>query len=186
MVCRTCGRIIANENANFCEYCGTATNESREGGMDYRGYGGDEEENATYRESSGQAEGGYGFGQGTYKRSAYGPASGYGRGTVGDPGLAGILNGTAGLAEAENSMSFLHWIVIMLLPFLPMIGMFAYLAVLLIWAFGRTASKTRKNWARATLVITAVSFFMMIYMLQSMLGSEGMAELMNSMLGGRV
>ena len=24
MVCRTCGRQVSNETANFCEYCGTS------------------------------------------------------------------------------------------------------------------------------------------------------------------
>ena len=61
--------------------------------------------------------------------------------------------------------------------------MFAYLAVLIIWAFGHTASTTRKNWARATLLVIAISFFMIMYMFQSVLGGEGMAELMNSMVG---
>lgn len=156
MVCRTCGRVIANENANFCEYCGTAINANREGG----GYTGENTEN-----------------------SSYGETSGYAKGSAGDPGLVGILNGTAGTAEAENSMSFSHWIVVMLLPLIPMIGMFAYLAVLLIWAFGRTATKTRRNWARATLLITLVSFMVLMYMFQSVLSSPGMAELMNSMMG---
>ncbi len=188
MVCRACGRVIANENANFCEYCGTATNASREGGMNYGSYGGEGAGDASHYEASGQAGNGYASGQGhgnnsSYGRAGYGNASGYGQNTVGDPGLAGILNGTAGVAEAENSMGFLHWIVILLLPFIPMIGMFAYLAVLLIWAFGRTASKTRKSWARATLVITVISFFMVMYMFQTLLGSEGMAEIMNSVMG---
>ena len=107
----------------------------------------------------------------------------YGTNTASQPGLSGILSGTAGLAEAENSVGFLHWLVIMLLPFLPVIGMFAYLAVLIIWAFGHTASTTRKNWARATLLVIAISFFMIMYMFQSVLGGEGMAELMNSMVG---
>lgn len=154
--------------------------------MDYRGYDG-ENGNAAYREAAGQTDGGWagqGYGGASpYGKSGYGNTAGRGQSTVGDPGLAGILNGTAGVAEAENSMSFLHWIVIMLLPFIPMIGMFAYLAVLLIWAFGRTASKTRKSWARATLVITLVSFLMVMYMFQTVLGSGGMAELMNSMMG---
>lgn len=175
MVCRACGRTIANENANFCEYCGTATDAGREGGMDYGGSAAEAAGNAAYRRPFGQAGDSYGAG------SAGGAA--YGNRTAGDPGLAGILNGTAGLAEAENSIGFLHWIVVMLLPMVPMIGMFAYLALLLIWAFGHTASKTRKNWARATLIVTVLSFFMAAYMLEAMLGSEGMAELMNSVLG---
>lgn len=92
----------------------------------------------------------------------------------------------AGTAEAEGSMSFVHWIVIMALPYIPIIGSIAYLALLLIWAFGHTASKTRKSWARATLVITVAAMLMMSYMLQSVLGSGGFAELMNSMLGAGV
>lgn len=177
MVCRTCGRVIANENANFCEYCGTATNANREGGMAYGSYAG-ENANSSYRENQ-SYRAGEDF---SYSgNSAYG--AGYKKGSSGDPGLVGILNGTAGTAEAENSMSFSHWIVVMLLPLIPMIGMFAYLAVLLIWAFGRTATKTRKNWARATLLITLVSLMMLMYMFQSILNSPGMTELMNSMMG---
>lgn len=177
MVCRACGRTIANENANFCEYCGTATDASREGGNVREAAG-----NAPYRQSFGQTEDGQWAGQ-EGRSFRYGGEPALGNHTAGDPGLAGILNGTAGLAEAENSIGFLHWIVVMLLPMVPMIGMLAYLALLLIWAFGHTASKTRKNWARATLVVLVFSFFMAAYMLQTMLGSEGMAELMNSVLG---
>lgn len=131
---------------------------------------------AGYADGAERAESSYGAGR-------YG-GFGNGQASAGTPGLAGILNGTAGTAEAENSMSFVHWIVVMALPYIPMIGTFAYLVLLLIWAFGRTASKTRKSWARATLVITVAAMLMMSYMLQSVLGSGGFAELMNSMLGG--
>lgn len=179
MVCRTCGRMIANENANFCEYCGTATDMAREGSVDYSGNAAGGAEGGSYRSSFGQASqyGAYG--------ADYGRQSAAGHHPAGEPGLSGILNGTAGLAEAENSMGFSHWLVILLLPMIPMIGMFAYLALLLIWAFGHTASKTRKSWARATLIVTVLSFFMAAYMLQALLGSGGMAELMNS-IGGNV
>ena len=27
MICRACGRVIVNEQANFCEYCGTRVNQ---------------------------------------------------------------------------------------------------------------------------------------------------------------
>ena len=177
MVCRTCGRVIVNENANFCEYCGTATNANREGGMENSSYARGNAGNSSYRENQS-----YGVGADfSYSgNSAYGTNEGYTKGPAGDPGLVGILNGTAGTADAENSMSFSHWIVVMLLPLIPMIGIFAYLAVLLIWAFGRTATKTRKNWARATLLITLVSLMMLMYMFQSVLNSPGMMELMNS------
>ncbi len=151
MVCRACGRTIANEDANFCEYCGTATNVNRDGSMEYGSA------NSTYRQTADRTE-----------ERMYGGDS---------------QTSTYGTNKAENSVGFLHWLVIMLLPFLPVIGMFAYLAVLIIWAFGHTASTTRKNWARATLLVIAISFFMIMYMFQSVLGGEGMAELMNSMVG---
>ena len=171
MVCRACGRTIANEDANFCEYCGTATNVNRDGSMEYGSA------NSTYRQTADRTE-----------ERMYGgdsQTSTYGTNTASQPGLSGILSGTAGLAEAENSVGFLHWLVIMLLPFLPVIGMFAYLAVLIIWAFGHTASTTRKNWALENLFVIVISLCMMMYMFQSVLGGEGMAELMNSMVGTR-
>lgn len=147
--------------------------------MEYSSYAGENAGNSSYREGQSYRAGGDFSYSGN---SAYGTNAGYTRGPAGDPGLIGILNGTAGTAEAENSMSFSHWIVVMLLPLIPMIGMFAYLAILLIWAFGRTATKTRKNWARATLLVILVSFMMLTYMFQSVLNSPGMAELMNSMM----
>lgn len=183
MVCRACGRLIANENANFCEYCGTATDMSREGNMDYGSSAGGPAGNTPFHQTSGRVDYGAGADGSGYRRdSQFGgeAASGY---PAGEPGLAGILNGTAGLAEAEPSMSFLHWMVILLLPMVPMIGTLAYFVLLLVWAFGHTASKTRKNWARATLIVTALSFFMAAYMLQALLGSGGMAELMDSIMG---
>lgn len=147
--------------------------------MEYSSYAGENAGNSSCREGQSYRAGGDFSYSGN---SAYGTNAGYTRDPAGDPGLIGILNGTAGTAEAENSMSFSHWIVVMLLPLIPMIGMFAYLAILLIWAFGRTATKTRKNWARATLLVILVSFMMLMYMFQSVLNSPGMAELMNSMM----
>ncbi len=181
MVCRVCGRVIANEDANFCEYCGTATDMSREGSADYGSNAGGQTGNSGAQPSGWTNH--YGAGMDGQRDSRFGGESASGYYPAGDPGLAGILNGTAGLAEAEPSMGFLHWLVILLLPMIPMIGAFAYFVVLLIWAFGHTASKTRKNWARATLIVSVLSLFMAAYMLQAFLGSEGMAELMNSLMG---
>lgn len=184
MVCRTCGRIIANENANFCEYCGAATDANRDGAMNYNRYADGGTDGASHNTVSGGTE----YANRAEREDASYDAGqqggfGYGQTQSGTAGLSAILNGTAGTAETESSMSFIHWIVIMVLPYIPMIGTLAYLVLLLIWAFGRTASKTRRSWARATLVITVVAMVMMSYMLQSVLGSGGFAELLNSMLG---
>lgn len=167
MICRACGRIIANENANFCEYCGTAVDENRDGGVNktvqFENYSAGQENNYNnndrYRQtdSTGQPQGA--------------------------PGLIGVYNGTAGMAQAEGSMSFWHWILVVLLPYVPVIGSFAFMILLFVWGFGHTASTTRKNWARATLVMIAVALIMMSYMLSSLMGQEGISELMNSIMG---
>lgn len=147
MFCKVCGRTIANENANFCEYCGTALN-----GRDDI-FGGRQENPA----------------QGPYQDAA----------GLADNSLTGILAGTAGTAQAENSMSFLHWIVVLLLPYIPIVGTFAYLVLLFAWSFGRTASTSRKNWARATLVMLAVAVAILSYAFGGMF-SGGLSEMMDS------
>lgn len=85
-------------------------------------------------------------------------------------------------------MSFVHWIVILLLPYIPLIGSFAYLVLQLVWAFGRTASTTRKNWARANLLMMAIGLILMFTMFPSMLQmiSEGdFSGVMESLRSGR-
>ncbi len=177
MICRACGRIISNESANFCEYCGTSVD-----GRDGSQASGGADAQYDYRFGSAGQYGREGTGGGSYnggqRQQAY-PDSG---------GLTGVLSGTAGLAEAEPSMSFVHWIVILLLPYIPLIGSFAYLVLQLVWAFGRTASTTRKNWARANLLMMAIGLILMFTMFPSMLQmiSEGdFSGVMESLRSGR-
>lgn len=177
MVCKVCGRAIANENANFCEYCGADLN-GRGGNIGAGGYSG--------QANDGRYGGAYGANNsnyGGYAQNSYNNGS-QGQGTVysgQDNSLTGILTGTAGAAQAENSMTFLHWIVILLLPYIPIIGTFAYVILLFVWAFGRTASTTRKNWARATLVMLVVGIFFMSYMLGGMISDGSLAEMLNGL-----
>ena len=126
MICRACGRIISNESANFCEYCGTSVD-----GRDGSQASGGVDAQHDYRFGSAGPYGREGTGGSSYnggqRQQAY-PDSG---------GLTGVLSGTAGLAESEPSMSFVHWIVILLLPYIPLIGSFVYAVLQLVWAFGR-------------------------------------------------
>lgn len=185
MVCRACGRIIVNEQANFCEYCGTPVDEAR-GGMNYAQGSTFRQENYGNRGDAYGAESGrYGNmnGANDYGNAGANPYGGYEK--AGEPeapqGIIGTLLGTAGGPEKEGSMSTLHWIVIMLLPYIPMIGTFAYIVVLLVWAFGKTATKTRRSWARATLIVLVIVFMMVFYMLGGMASDGTLAELMNSL-----
>ena len=177
MICRACGRIISNESANFCEYCGTSV-DGRDGSLASGGVDAQHD----YRFGSAGPYGREGTGGSSYnggqRQQAY-PDSG---------GLTGVLSGTAGLAESEPSMSFVHWIVILLLPYIPLIGSFVYAVLQLVWAFGRTASTTRKNWARANLLMMAIGLILMFTMFPSMMQmiSEGdFSGVMESLLNGR-
>ncbi len=177
MICRACGRIISNESANFCEYCGTSVD-----GRDGSQASGGVDAQHDYRFGSAGPYGREGTGGSSYnggqRQQAY-PDSG---------GLTGVLSGTAGLAESEPSMSFVHWIVILLLPYIPLIGSFVYAVLQLVWAFGRTASTTRKNWARANLLMIAIGLILMFTMFPSMMQmiSEGdFSGVMESLLNGR-
>lgn len=118
MVCSNCGRITQNEEANFCEYCGS-----------------------TFRE---------------HIQVAASP----------------VLTRPAPQIIQENSgkpVTFLNWLGTYGVLFIPGVGVIAFLAMLLIWAFGKNVTDSKKNWARATLIFVVVSFiyliiFMVIFM----------------------
>ena len=71
--------------------------------------------------------------------------------------------------------------MILLLPYIPVIGTFAYIILLFVWSFGKTASTTRKNWARATLVMLVVGIVFMSYMLGGMLSDGSLMEMLNGL-----
>ncbi len=190
MVCRACGRIIANEKANFCEYCGTSVDGREEG---YSGGSQSYSNNQSYDKGQkyGSGDGynnqGYSRGDGFhYENPNYNGSNSSAQSIQGGTGLIDILGGTAGTAEAEPSMSFVHWIVILLLPYIPMIGSFAYIVLLLVWAFGKTATTTRKNWARASLLLLLIGMILMVAMMPSLFAmlSEGdVSGVLDSLLG---
>ncbi|HPU63453.1 MAG TPA: hypothetical protein PK304_04805 [Mobilitalea sp.] len=118
MICHTCGRVIKNEEANFCEYCGAS----------FRG------ENAF-----------------DIKSSPVAPVS--------EPVIA---------SPKEKPVSFLNWLGSQLLILVPYVG----LVMLFIWAFGHNTPVSKKNWARAMLVIMLISGIMLLALLSSV-GLEG-------------
>ncbi len=162
MICRACGRLIANEQANFCEYCGTSVDEMR-GERSYE-----------YAQGNQTAQGQM-YGN-TLNSAAYKTPE-----QEMPQGLVGTLLGTAGGPEKEGSMTTLQWVVIMLLPYIPMIGTFAYLIVLLVWAFGKTASKSRRSWARATLIVLIVAVSMLMFMFGGMAADGSLAEMLGAL-----
>lgn len=126
MVCKACGRNSANENANYCEYCGTSFRE-----------------NTPFRQEN------YEIGR--------------------------EQNRETGSEDNEKPISFRNWMGTMLLPFIPIVGIFIYIVMMFVWAFGSDAPKSKKNWARASLIISVIAIILFAFMFTST-----MMDIMNS------
>ena len=54
----------------------------------------------------------------------------------------------------NNVMSVKDWIVTMLLMCIPLVN----IILLFVWAFGSDENETRKNWAKANLIMMIIAF----------------------------
>ena len=88
--------------------------------------------------------------------------------------------------DKEKPVSFGNWLLSMLVPFIPVVGIFAYPVLLFVWAFSNDTPPSKKNWARATLIITLISVVIMVIFFASTLSmlmngdfSEYMKEFYN-------
>lgn len=65
--------------------------------------------------------------------------------------------------QKEKPVSFLNWLGTYLIMFIPFIGSFIFLGMLIIWSVSRKVSESKKNWARANLVFMSVMFIMLMF-----------------------
>jgi uncharacterized membrane protein YvbJ len=70
---------------------------------------------------------------------------------------------------SEKPISFGNWMGTLLLPFIPVVGIFIYIVMMFVWAFGNDTPASKKNWARASLIVTAVSIVLLIFMFTSVM-----------------
>jgi uncharacterized membrane protein YvbJ len=77
--------------------------------------------------------------------------------------------------ENEKPISFGNWMGTMLLPFIPIVGIFIYIVMMFVWAFGSDTPQSKKNWARASLIVSVIAIVLFIFMFTS-----AMMELINS------
>ncbi|BCN29714.1 hypothetical protein [Anaeromicropila herbilytica] len=83
--------------------------------------------------------------------------------------------------EVEEPISFGNWLGSMLLMFIPFVGFFVYLFMLLKWSFGGNVAQTKKNWARAQLIISLFFTIMIFYSLASVLHSPEFRQVYNTL-----
>lgn len=115
MVCKSCGRSTSNENANFCDYCGTSYKE------------------VIYHQNE--------------ERQS----------------IESIVKERNEVEEGDKPISFRNWMGTLLLPIIPLVGPIIYLVMMLVWAFGSDTNQTKKNWARASLVVGCI--FIMLFII---------------------
>jgi uncharacterized membrane protein YvbJ len=75
----------------------------------------------------------------------------------------------------EKPISFGNWMGTMLLPLIPIVGPLIYIVMLFVWSFSSDSPKSKKNWARATLIISVLAIILFVFMFTST-----MMELLNS------
>ena len=170
MVCNVCGRTIANEEANFCEYCGASFREMKLNQNQYQ-----EISNTNSPLGSQSSEVMYSQNEPFQQ----------GNSTIRDEFRNEVLKRTQNRNQ-KAEMTFWGWLGVMLVPFLPVLGPVIYLVILCTWAFGQETEPTKKNWARATLVVLIFCFVILVLftsMLLSSAASSGMTleEYVNTM-----
>ncbi|BCJ93141.1 hypothetical protein acsn021_07100 [Anaerocolumna cellulosilytica] len=124
MICKVCGRSIGNEEANYCEYCGTSLRN-----------------NTSVHVSDSIQE---------HNKK--------------NPERNEVVS-----EENEKTISFGNWVATMLLPFIPFVGIFIYLIMMCIWSFGSDTPKSKRNWARASLVVGVIVFIIFMFMIATTL-----------------
>lgn len=161
MICKVCGRTVANEEANFCEYCGASFREMKsvqdmeEAKTDPFLANGQVQGEQTYQQ--GQQ---YMQNQPAWQGQSYQQAQSYQQ-----------MPQSAINNQQEKPISFLNWLGTMLLPYIPFIGSITYLVMLFVWAFGRDSNPSKKNWARARLVVTLIGIISLIILIAYVTGT---------------
>ena len=88
----------------------------------------------------------------------------------------------------EKPISFLNWLgsmslllALMFIPF-PFVGMITFMVVLCVWAFGKKTSISKKNWARASLIIVGIVFILLVAITISIMNHPVFQDYMNQLL----
>lgn len=147
MRCMVCGREAMNPEANYCDYCG---NSFREAGRNWQ-----EDASAwnAYQSGTASEESGYtAFGTTEYREELRTPRKD---------------------SSQAKGVSVWMFLGIMCLQFVPGIGLFAYIGVLLWLGFSPQIADARKNWARASLIYTGIMFVLSFAYLKTLLGMLG-------------
>ncbi|MBR1757343.1 MAG: zinc ribbon domain-containing protein [Lachnospiraceae bacterium] len=93
----------------------------------------------------------------------------------------------AAAPNASETVSFKNWFGTMLLPWIPVVGGIAYLVMLIAWAVSDKTAPSKKNWAKASLLIGMIAFvlvvFSMVQLMKDPMFQQYMQEYMQMLEG---
>lgn len=156
MKCNVCGRQTVNEEANFCEYCGSSFREHMQQPINQM---------PPYHQGD-----------------LYNQGNPYHAGSVPNmmPGVYPQSN--PNLVQPEKPTSFLNWLGTYGIMFIPFVGWLVFIVMLFIWGFGNSASTSKKNWARATLIFVGIGIVLFIAYLALVITVNG--DMIQQMMNG--
>ena len=84
-----------------------------------------------------------------------------------------VNEGFSPIEKKDEHVSMGQWLGIMAIGFIPCIGGLVYLIMLFIWGFGDTKKKSLKTYARAALIMTAISTVLLTIIYAAFIGFAG-------------
>ena len=150
MKCNVCGRQTMNEEANFCEYCGSSFREHMQQQQPV---------NPMPPYNQGNM---FNPGNSYNSENSYNPGGSYNQGQMPNMMQGGIPQNNPNQIQPEKPTSFLDWLGTYGIMLIPCVGWLVFIVMLFIWGFGNKASESKKNWARATLIFVGVLILVVI------------------------
>jgi hypothetical protein len=118
--------------------------------------------------------------EGQMNGSINGPMNGPMGGPMGGP-ANGQMNRPIymGQENTDKPISFLNWLGTYALLLIPYAGWLAFITLLFVWAFSKNTPVSKKNWARANLIFTAVTIIIIVVYLIILLNSSMFQNILN-------
>ncbi len=139
MRCKVCGRESQNEGANFCDYCGNSFREQAQAPY-----------HVDFRQHEMQSNQGYYPNTMGMQYQQGNPAQGF-------QGQGYPQN-----LEDNRPTTFLNWLGTYGILFIPFVGWLIFLIMLIVWSVSGNTPASKKNWARATLIFSAIMFIIVV------------------------
>ena len=149
MNCNICGRQTMNEEANFCEYCGSSYREQRQNS------------NNTPQLGQGMP---FPNNESMPNRIQNQPIE---------------MQGMPYKGEPERPVPLINWLGIYGLILIPFPGWIILLVLMFIWAFSSNTPKSQKNWARASLIFAGVLCIIIVGYLIAIVSSPMFQQMLN-------